>query len=332
MGGSPRNGCHQLDQPAGHRKRRVHPLEKELDISPTPPALGGVGDFISINQGEAGASETMKSKKTAFTLIELLVVIAIIAILAGLLLPALSKAKAKAEGISCMSNTKQLALAWLMYAGDNNEYLVTNEDLYRSSRPKSWCLGILNWRTDTINTNTLALTTDTVALLAPYSARQSKIYRCPSDRYASSEQRTLGWSGRARSVAMNAALGADGSGGASRAPEFQPWASDIVKKKTGELKNPSMIWVIADEHADSLNDAMLYVNPYATNAATKWIDLPASYHNGAGSFSFADGHSEIKKWQSKSGTVFPVTYASSSFNAGANNPDVNWLAERTPKK
>lgn len=159
----------------------------------------------------------------------------------------------------------------------------------------SWCRGIIDWSNNQINTNTLYLIKDDVALLAPYSARQAKIYRCPADRYVSATQRALGWTERVRSVALNSALGADGNGGSRRAPEFQPWASDIVKKKTSDLIIPSMIWNFTDEHADSLNDAMIYVNPYTTNAATKWIDLPASYHNRAGSFSFADGHSEIRK-------------------------------------
>jgi prepilin-type processing-associated H-X9-DG protein len=142
----------------------------------------------------------------------------------------------------------------------------------------------------------------------------------------------LGWSERCRSVALNSALGADGNGGSNRAPEFQPWASDIVKKKTTDLLNPSMVWNFTDEQADSLNDGMLYVNPYATNASTAWIDLPASYHNNAGSFSFADGHSEIKKWSDPRTIVLVTASRPFSGSASANNRDINWLAERTPVK
>jgi prepilin-type processing-associated H-X9-DG protein len=230
-----------------------------------------------------------------------------------------------------MSNTKQLSLAWIMYAGDNNERLVINEDIYRAPRPKSWCLGILDWSTSQINTNTLYLTKDDVAMLAPYSAYQYKIYRCPGDHNVSSAQRGAGFVERCRSVSLSAALGSDGNGGNNRAPEF-PWAADIVKKKTSDLINPSKTWNFTDEQADSLNDAMLYVNPYATNGATKWIDLPASYHNNAGSFSFADGHSEIKKWVDSRTTIRVTTTGPYVGAACPNNPDVNWLAARTPVK
>jgi prepilin-type N-terminal cleavage/methylation domain-containing protein len=268
-----------------------------------------------------------KGPKDGFTLIELLVVIAIIAILAALLFPALAHAKCKAFGISCMNNTKQLTLAWITYAHDNADRLVTNEDLYRTPRPKSWCLGIENWNTDSVNTNINALITEGVCLLAPYTARQAKIYHCPSDHYVSSVQAALGWTTRVRSMSLNAALGEGG-----RAPEF-PFATGIQCFKLSDLVNPgpSMSWAFVDEHPDSINDGMFYVNPDNLGAATKWIDLPASYHCNACGFSFCDGHSEIKKWRNPN-TLQPILYQNRAFPSVPNNQDVEWCAERTPKQ
>ena len=270
---------------------------------------------------------THRVKSAGFTLIELLVVIAIIAILAAMLLPALTRARVKAEGLSCMSNTKQLALAWLMYSDDNNGKMPPNNDEYRNPGGASWCKGIIDWTTAGVNTNTIALTKDDVAVLAPYSARQYKIYQCPADRYASPDQLAMGWSRRARSVSMDAAMGEGG-----RAPEF-PFAATIQCRKLSELIKPgaSLSWVFADEQADSINDAMLYYD--STGSINHWIDLPASYHGGAGSFSFADGHAEIRRWR-EPGTIVPVRYqvGFGTVNFSAGNRDQAWMKDHTPVK
>ncbi len=271
----------------------------------------------------------MKKTKSAFTLIELLVVIAIIAILAAMLLPALSRARRKAEGISCMSNNKQLALAWIMYADDNNDKLAPNSGTTAVNDP-AWVKGILDWTISQQNTNTLYLTKEDLSLLAPYSAKQFKIYHCPGDRYVSGAQRAYGYSGRVRSVSMNAALGEG-----VRPPDaiFQPWSNDIMVKKQSGLTTPgaSSTWLFVDEHPDSINDAAFFINPYSIGSAAQWIDIPGSMHGGACGFSYADGHAEIKKWKNAN-SIYPVTYTKQNRIAVPNSTDFHWLAERTPRK
>lgn len=244
----------------------------------------------------------------AFTLVELLVVIAIIGILAGLLLPSLSRAKARAQGIACVNNSRQLTFAWTLYSTDYSDHLVYNlgGNLSVASRSAvapagqpNWVNNVMDWTLSPDNTN---VSFPAGSLLGPYAGSSIPIYACPADRALSDVQKNAGWTGRVRSVSMNAMVGDPGTLLTSGANVNNPTYKQFLRET--DIPSPANIFVFLDEHPDSINDgyfidkAPSYGGVYsaATTQSWEWTDLPASAHNGGATFSFADGHSLIHRW------------------------------------
>lgn len=269
------------------------------------------------------------SQRVGFTLLELLVVIAIISILAAMLLPAFGRVKQKAWGTACQSNTRQLVMAWMLYADDYQGNLPSNADGQDGKGIfTNWVAGTMSKPED--QTNRFLLTDPVQSSLAYYNP-SPKIYKCPADK-----------SKNVRSVSMNCRMNPTripdpGTPQEVAHPAFTQGGNLAYKTfiKIDDIRNPTHTFVILDERSDSINDGFFGVDMSNTGdlngqGAPKpyWIiDYPATFHSRSANVSFADGHVEFHKWVQPTTLVPPGQARPGSWTC-EDDQDVQWLQER----
>jgi prepilin-type N-terminal cleavage/methylation domain-containing protein/prepilin-type processing-associated H-X9-DG protein len=261
----------------------------------------------------------------AFTLIELLVVIGIIGILSALLLGAVSRSKGTAQKAACLSNHRQLVLGWQMYADDHQGKLVINVDDGDGLPFTNWVAGQL--RNPSEGGNADLLVDKNRSLLSRY-VPNPKVYKCPSDK-----------SGYVRSVSMNNRMNPVRPTPGTFPLVLGGYGTNyMIYRRTGDLHNPSKLFIIIDERGDSINEANFAVdmsntgdfNGQGSPSPYWWMDTPGTYHNNGVALSFGDGHVEHHKWQENT-TLGPIGVTGPRHTSDTDR-DIAWLQERTAER
>jgi len=279
--------------------------------------------------------KSLLKQQSAFTLIELLAVIAIIAILAALLLPVLSKGRARALGIQCLGNNRQLMVACRMYVEESNGRLPNSK-----GGPYQWMSGWLDYKPT--NPSNWDPSVDIMkSPLWAFCGKNAAIFKCPAD--PSVVQVNGVTHPRVRSISMLNWVG--GRGDTNGNPVPMNWSNTKLGSTPGEYRvyhrltdmvnpGPAMTFVFVDEPMDRINDGFFVTDMLTYPATTEDIcDYPAQYHNGGASFSFADGHAQIKRWTTPQLLPAPRRNVTRDYPTPlkAFNPDVFWLMDHATR-
>jgi prepilin-type processing-associated H-X9-DG protein len=281
---------------------------------PLIPDISMKASHHPVSEPESTKVTLLQKASVAFSRVDLLVVMGVTTLVILLWMPALARTRVSDHSFQCQNNLRQLVNGWRMYAADKGDKL---------AGAWAWMQGGLSYDGNPDNTNLVYLRQ---SLVFPY-LQDVSFFKCPADMSLSYGKRG---DPRTRSISMNMQIRDFPESGHSDYPRW------MIYKKTSDMTDPrpSLLWVFIDENPDSINDAAFAVKMDLAGATAAWQDGPATYHDGACGFAFADGHVETHKWQDARTTTSPamITTYQHGFSFGQLqpwNPDIQWVEERT---